>query len=73
MTPYPPLALGRQRLRVSAWEYALTLEFIESNRLMGVGLGCIDVHALASANLALLPRSASAGTTEVNPNLPLRM
>jgi len=31
------------------------LRFIESNRLMGLGLGYIDVHLLASARLAGLP------------------
>lgn len=31
------------------------LRFIESNRLMGLGLGYIDVHLLASAKLAGLP------------------
>ena len=30
------------------------LHFIESNRLMGLGLGYIDVHLLASAKLAAL-------------------
>jgi hypothetical protein len=29
--------------------------FIELNRLMGQGLGCVDVHLLASARLAGLP------------------
>lgn len=31
------------------------LHFIESNRLMGLGLGYIDVHLLASAKLSNLP------------------
>jgi len=31
------------------------LHFIESNRLMDLGLGYIDVHLLASAKLAALP------------------
>lgn len=31
------------------------LHFIESNRLMGLGLGYIDVHLLASARLSGLP------------------
>ena len=31
------------------------LRFIESNRLMGLGLGYVDVHLLASAKLANLP------------------
>jgi predicted nucleic acid-binding protein len=31
------------------------LHFIESNHLMGLGLGYIDVHLLASAKLANLP------------------
>lgn len=31
------------------------LHFIESNHLMGLGLGYIDVHLLASARLASLP------------------
>lgn len=31
------------------------LHFIEHNKLMGVGLGLIDVHLLASARLAHLP------------------
>jgi predicted nucleic acid-binding protein len=31
------------------------LHFIESNRLMGLGLGYVDVHLLASARLAHLP------------------
>ncbi|MEN6426365.1 MAG: PIN domain-containing protein [Phycisphaerales bacterium] len=31
------------------------LDFIESNHLMGIGLGYIDVHLLASAKLGGLP------------------
>jgi len=31
------------------------LHFIESNRLMGLGLGCVDVPLLASARLAGIP------------------
>lgn len=31
------------------------LRFIESHRLMGQGLGLIDVHLLASARLAAIP------------------
>ncbi|HNS19286.1 MAG TPA: PIN domain-containing protein [Sedimentisphaerales bacterium] len=31
------------------------LAFIESNRLMGLGLGYIDIHLLVSAKLAALP------------------
>jgi predicted nucleic acid-binding protein len=31
------------------------LDFIDSHRLMGLGLGCIDVHLLASAKLGGLP------------------
>ena len=31
------------------------LRFIESNRLMGLGLGYVDVHLLASARLSGLP------------------
>jgi predicted nucleic acid-binding protein len=31
------------------------LHFVESNRLMGLGLGYIDMHLLASAKLAGLP------------------
>lgn len=31
------------------------LRFVESHRLMGQGLGLVDVHLLASARLAALP------------------
>jgi len=31
------------------------LQFIEARRLMGRGLGWIDIHLLASATLAMLP------------------
>jgi predicted nucleic acid-binding protein len=35
--------------------HAETLTFVEMHRLMGRGLGWIDVHLLASAKLAKLP------------------
>ena len=31
------------------------MRFVELHRLMGIGLGCVDVHLLASARLSLAP------------------
>lgn len=36
-------------------EHEEVLRFLEINRLMGVGLGYVDVHLLASARLTLIP------------------
>jgi len=36
-------------------EHEEVLQFIENHRLMGKGLGYIDVHLLASANLMRVP------------------
>jgi len=38
-----------------AIEHDEILHFIEHNKLMGIGLGLIDIHLLASARLAHLP------------------
>jgi len=48
------------------------LAFLESNRLMGQGLGWIDMHLLASARLARLPfwtldKRLAAVTTTLQP------
>jgi predicted nucleic acid-binding protein len=40
---------------VVAAEHEEVLQFIESHRLMGKGLGYVDVHLLASAALSRLP------------------
>ena len=52
-------------------EFEEVLQFIEHNRLMGKGLGFIDVHLLASALLTKIPlwtsdRKLKAASSELN-------
>jgi len=53
------------------------LQFVERHRLMGQGLGLIDVHLLASARLAALPlwtldRRLRVAATALNAGFPCR-
>ena len=49
------LSLLRALPCVEVAGYEEVLAFVESNRLMGTGLGYVDVHLLASAMLSAVP------------------
>jgi predicted nucleic acid-binding protein len=54
-------------------EHGEVLHFIDRHRLMGIGLGFIDVHLLASALLSNMPlwtadKQLKAASTELNIN-----
>jgi hypothetical protein len=49
------LSLLSELPQVPIAEHEEVLVFVESNRLVGTGLGWVDVHLLASAALASLP------------------